>query len=210
MAPGTIIILNGTSSSGKTSILQAFQGLEERPFLDVGIDKFIWMLPKRYLNLPYWKQVFDYTYAPDDPHVISEIHSGPLGDRLISGMHQAIAALAGAGNHVIVDHVLLEERWLRECTDLFRCLNAYLVAVRCPLEIVEMRERRRKDRTLGQARAQFNVVHAHAVYDLEVDTSKSSPVECATTIHAFIHNSHPPKAFRILHGRFQKEGDQEL
>lgn len=210
MSPGTVIILNGTSSSGKTSILQAFQDLEERPFLDVGIDKFIWMLPKRYLNLPYWKQVFEYAYAPDDPYVISEIHSGALGDRLISGMHQTIAALARAGNPVIVDHVLLEERWLQECSHLFHCMNAYLVGVRCPLGIVEMRERGRKDRTLGQARAQFNVVHAHGVYDLEVDTSQLSPVECAAAIHDFIYNNPLPSAFRILYERFQKEGHHKV
>jgi chloramphenicol 3-O phosphotransferase len=45
MKPGKILILNGTSSSGKTSIVRAFQTLSEKPWLDMGIDKFIWMLP---------------------------------------------------------------------------------------------------------------------------------------------------------------------
>ena len=54
---GTIIFLNGTSSSGKTTILQALQDSLDEPFLDMGIDRFIRMLPKRYLNRPLWDDV---------------------------------------------------------------------------------------------------------------------------------------------------------
>ena len=55
--PGTIILLNGTSSSGKTSIVKALQDSMEEPYLDMGIDRFIWMLPKRFLNRPLWDEV---------------------------------------------------------------------------------------------------------------------------------------------------------
>ncbi|MFP4343184.1 MAG: phosphotransferase-like protein [Anaerolineales bacterium] len=51
--------------------------------------------------------------------------------------------------------------------------------MRCPLGVLEERERARKDRTLGQARAQFDVVHAGKIYDMEVDTSLWSAMECA-------------------------------
>ena len=44
---GTIIVLNGASSSGKTSILRAIQRMAPEPYLDAGIDRFIWMLPER-------------------------------------------------------------------------------------------------------------------------------------------------------------------
>jgi chloramphenicol 3-O-phosphotransferase len=54
-AHGTLIVLNGTSSSGKTSIAQALQDLLTEPYLQAGIDKFIFMLPSRYLNRPLWK-----------------------------------------------------------------------------------------------------------------------------------------------------------
>jgi len=52
MTLGKIIFLNGASSSGKTSILMALQEMLEEPYLNAGIDKFIWMLPKRYLDPP--------------------------------------------------------------------------------------------------------------------------------------------------------------
>jgi chloramphenicol 3-O phosphotransferase len=57
LPPGTIIFLNGTSSSGKTSLLKAIQNSFEEPLLDVGLDKFIWMLPERYLEQPLWNDV---------------------------------------------------------------------------------------------------------------------------------------------------------
>ncbi len=95
----------------------------------------------------------------------------PSVTRLVAGMHQAIVALSIAGNNVIADHVLVEPDWLRQCIDLFSPLPAFFVGVRCPLEILEQRERERRNRTWGQARAQYDLVHAHGIYDLEVDTS---------------------------------------
>jgi chloramphenicol 3-O-phosphotransferase len=50
--PGTIILLNGTSSSGKTTLLKTLQAALPEPFLDSGLDRFLWMLPKRYLEPP--------------------------------------------------------------------------------------------------------------------------------------------------------------
>lgn len=194
---GTVILLNGASSSGKTSLLRAFQNLAPEPYLDMGIDKFIWMLPKRYLNQPLWSQVFEYGYSDEDPPSITSIRPGLLGDRLIRGMHRAVLALAQEGNNVVVDHVLLEERWLSDCANLFADMKAYLVGVRCPLDVLERRERERRDRTLGQARAQHERVHAYACYDLEVDTSRQSSEECAEAILAHIRNT-APAAFRSL------------
>jgi chloramphenicol 3-O phosphotransferase len=199
MKPGTIIIINGTSSSGKTSIVRAFQNLSQEPYLDMGIDKFIWMLPKRYLDAPLWQQVYWYKYA-DDGKTILEIHSGLLGDQLFSGMHNAIHELVKSGLNIIADHVLLEKKWVTECAKLFHDLNAYLVGVRCPLDVVEERERARKDRTLGQAKAQFVATHKHCLYDLEMDTSSVSPEECAKQIIERVYNDEKPTAFSRLNG----------
>jgi chloramphenicol 3-O phosphotransferase len=187
VTPGKIIILNGTSSSGKTSIVRALQEILDEPFLDAGIDKFIWMLPRRYLDQPLWDQVLG-----------RATEAGPVGHRLMSGMHQTIAALSRAGNNVVADHVLVERQWLEECARLFSELPALFVGVRCPLAVLEQREAARKDRTLGQARAQFHLVHAHGIYDLEVDTSASSAEACALQIKQRLEDGNPPDAFRRL------------
>jgi len=192
MTNGTIIILNGTSSSGKTSLVKALQQILDEPYLDAGIDRFLWMLPKRYLDRPLWDEVLGLA-----------VKAGPTGHTLMSGMHRAIAALSRAGNHVIADHVLVERQWLQECADLFGDLPAFFVGVRCPLEILEQREKSRIDRTLGQARAQFDLVHAHGIYDLEVDTSVSSPEECALQIKKRLQDGTPPSAFKRLRSDFK-------
>jgi len=187
MTHGQIIILNGTSSSGKTSIVKALQATLDQPFLDAGIDRLIWMLPKRYLDRPLWDEILGLADK-----------AGSLGHQLMSGMHHAIAALSQRGNNVVADHVLVEPQWLQECIHLFCDLPALFVGVRCPLEVLEQRERARKDRTLGQARAQFDLVHAHGIYDLEVDTSVSSPEECAEQIKQRLDDNTPPSAFKRL------------
>ena len=184
---GTIIMLNGASSAGKTCILRMLQNLLETPYLDAGIDKFIWMLPKRYLERPLWDDVLGLAVEP-----------GETGRRLFSGMHRAIAGLAMAGNNVLADHVLVEPAWVNECAGLFCALPAYLIGIRCPLAVLEERERNRKDRTLGQARAQYPLVHAHAIYDLEVDTSQLSIEECALKIKTRIEDGAQPTAFKQL------------
>jgi chloramphenicol 3-O-phosphotransferase len=52
MNHGIIIILNGTSSSGKTGVLHALQDLLEEPYLEAGIDKLFLCFPKDTSNAP--------------------------------------------------------------------------------------------------------------------------------------------------------------
>ncbi len=196
MKPGNIIILNGTSSSGKSSILRALQEIMDEPYLDAGIDKFLWMLPRRYINEPaYWQRVYQYEWPQPDQLMI---RAAPLGHQLMDGMHQAIAALAQAGNHVVADHVLAEPAWVRQCAALFSNLPAWLVHITCPLAVLEERERARRDRTLGQARAQFHLVHAHAICDLEIDTAQHDVNACAKIIKQHMLAGPPPTAFAKL------------
>ncbi len=151
----------------------------------MGIDRFLFMLPERYLSQPLWDDVLG-----------KAVHAGTTGMLLVSGMHHAIAAAAKRGNNIVADHVFVEKIWIEECAQLFADMNAYLIGIHCPLEILEQRERNRADRTLGQARAQFGVIHRYAQYDLELDTSQRSPEECGQRILERIHTS--PVAFRNI------------
>ena len=181
-ARGRIVLLNGTTSSGNTTLVRALQAILPDPWLEIGIDRFVFALPKRYLDQPLWSEVFRYVRpdgATDGPF---RIETGDLGRRLVSGMHRTVAALAEGGLDVIVDHVLLEDGWLEECRRLWAGSAVTVVGVRCPLPVVVERERARKDRTIGQAEAQFAVVHEGRTYDLEVDTSMLSAEEAAREI----------------------------
>ena len=184
---GEIIILNGTSSAGKTSILIELQKIMNPPYLNAGFDKFIWMLPHRCLKRPLWYEVMGHANK-----------AGQIGHQLASGMHHAIVALAKAGNNVIADHVLVEQQWLDECVNLFSDLHAFFIGVKCPLEVVQQRERDRKNRTIGIAKAQYDLVHRHNIYDFEVDTSIATPEECAWKIKKRVEEGSPPNAFKRI------------
>ena len=171
-------MLNGTSSSGKTTLAKALQRRLPEPLLAIGIDTVVFALPGRWLNPPGWHEVFRYEGAGDS----LTITAGPLGDRLVAGLHRMVAGLADLGWDVVVDHVLLDAGWVRDAAGTLAPYPLLSVGVRCPLAEVVRREATRGDRTLGQARAQFESVHAHAGYDIEVDTSLATPDECAATI----------------------------
>jgi chloramphenicol 3-O phosphotransferase len=171
--PGTIVVLNGAAGAGKSSICRALQDRSESPFLYAGIDTFLRMLPASWLEGERWLDVMGRHDGP-----------GETGRRLVSGMHGAVAALARAGNNVAMDHVMVERAWIAECAGLFAALPAWFVGVHAPLDVLERRERERPDRqaTIGEAAKQHRIVHASAAYDLELDTSRLSPDECADAI----------------------------
>jgi len=79
---GRIIILNGPSSSGKTSIAQALQDILAEPHFYIGVDDALRMLPKRFR---------DWSKAENNRAVY----------KAISGFHHAIAALAAASRRRI-------------------------------------------------------------------------------------------------------------
>jgi chloramphenicol 3-O phosphotransferase len=198
MRIGHIILLNGTSSAGKSKLAKALQTSLSEPYLHVGIDTMVFALPKRYLNPPLWQEVFKYTWPPEGSDGDLVIEAAPLGHQLISGLHHTVAALAQTGNNVIVDHVLLDPTWVRECATVLGRFPVLFVGVYCPLAVVEQRERDRQDRTLGQARAQFHKVHAHGIYDVTVDTSQMTTEACAAHILAYVQPNLPPSALTTL------------
>jgi chloramphenicol 3-O phosphotransferase len=173
-----IILLNGVGSSGKTSLARALQAASKDPFLHVQMDAFIAMLPARYLNDP---DGFTFASSTVDGKSVVSIQSGPVAQQAMRGMRHAMVALASAGNNLIVDEVLLGEE-KNEYARLFEPFQLITVGVHCPLQVLEERERQRGDRLVGLARWQYNKVHAGMTYSVTVDTSETSPEECAQII----------------------------
>ena len=169
-------------ASGKSTLVRALQARLDGPWLGVGIDTVVFALPKAYLDLPRLGEVFRYVPAEPGSAAPFRIETGELGLRLVDGLHRMVASLADAGLSVIVDHVLLEPEWLPDLAARLAGHEVLFVGVRCPLEVVVERERERRDRTIGQAAAQFDVVHRAGGYDLEVDTSVLAPDEAAERI----------------------------
>ncbi|MFF7680175.1 chloramphenicol phosphotransferase CPT family protein [Actinacidiphila glaucinigra] len=174
---GQIIFLNGTSSSGKSSIARELLQILDESFFHMPVDAFHAMRSDR--DIP-------------DEHLQAEI------DRTAMGFHRAVAGMAAAGNNVVVDHVL-SQRWrLLDCLDLFPAQNVVLVGVHCPLPELARREQIRGDRTPGLAARQFEQVHTHGIYDIECDTSKNTPREIAQQIKSALAQRPIPTAFTRL------------
>ena len=173
-----IVLLNGVGSAGKSSIAKALQTITSTPFLHVQMDAFIDMLPEA---LQDHADGFSFETVLEDGKPSVVIRSGPVGARAMRGMRHAIAAMAGQGNNLIIDDVIFNDE-IAEYVELLSGFDLYLVGVFAPLEVLEAREAARANRLPGLARWQYPRVHKGMDYDLEVDTSRLTPLECARRI----------------------------
>ncbi|MFI0787509.1 chloramphenicol phosphotransferase CPT family protein [Streptomyces lydicus] len=186
MTPGRIIFLNGTSSSGKSSIARELLDiLEDGVFFHLAVDGFNAMRTKRALGA-------------------EELDAALRRTRM--GFHRSIAAMAEVGNDVVVDHVLSEPWRLLDCLTVLPPEDVLFVGVHCPLDELARREESRGDRPPGLAVQQYDLVHGHGDYDLECDTSTADPRACAQRIKEFLPNRPSPTAFTRLRGRLLTGG----
>lgn len=174
---GLIVFLNGTSSSGKSSIATELLRILDEPYFHMPVDTFHAMRSR--------------TPVPPD-ELDTVLH------RTWQGYHRAVAGMAAAGNNVVMDHILSAAWRLKDCLSLFVPQDVVLVGVHCPPDELERRERERGDRPPGLAARQLKQVHAHGVYDIECDTSVSDALECARRIMDFLRARPTPTAFQRL------------
>ncbi|MFF6824904.1 AAA family ATPase [Streptomyces longwoodensis] len=176
---GTIIFLNGTSSSGKSTIAAELTRVLDEPCFHMAVDTFHAMRSR----------------APVPAERLDDVLH-----RTWQGFHRAVAGMAAAGNDVVVDHVLSAEWRLRDCLALFDPRDVVFVGVHCPPAELERRERARGDRPTGLAARQLPQVHAHGVYDLECDTAREDATAVAHRIKDFLPRRPSPTAFEKLRG----------
>lgn len=197
MQSGRIIVLNGTSSAGKSSIARALQDTMDEPYAHLLIEAFLPRLPARYLSGDHP----DGIRVEEMPDGGRFVVSGALGERMVAGFYAAVAAVSRAGNNVIVDTLMGDPFDAAECALHFSELDVLVVGVHCPLAILEEREQARGDRIPGLARGELTRVHRYAVYDLEIDTSENSPQECAAAIIERLGNGADARAIAEMRKR---------
>ncbi len=175
----SVIILNGVGSVGKSSTARALQDLLAKPYLHVSMDAFVDMLPQRLFGHPDG-MIFETILEQGSPSVV--IRTGPVMARTMRGMRHAIAALAMQGNDLIVDDVMMQPADADAYRAVLTGTELRFVGLFAPLQVLEQRERARGDRELGLARWQFDRVHRGQAYDLEIETSGSTPEQNARRI----------------------------
>jgi chloramphenicol 3-O phosphotransferase len=142
------------------------------------MDAFLDMVPDAYHGHP---DGFTYQTVHQDGKPLVVIKTGSVGERTMRGMQHAIAAMAGQGNNLIIDEVTLGNKRAAYANLLSR-FEVFMVGVFAPLDLLEARQLHRGDRLIGLARWQYDRVHKDMKYDLEVDTSRATPMECANLI----------------------------
>ena len=175
MVTTQVIVLNGASSSGKTSIARCLKAVLPHPWLSLGVDTLLAAMPAS-------------TRASTAGIEITSdgtVCVGPEFRMLEAAWITGIAAMVGAGARIIVDEVFLDgaasqARWQHGLAGL----DVLWVGVRCEPEVAAARELARGDRVPGMAAHQAGAVHEGVVYDLEVDTTHAEALECAETIAA--------------------------
>ena len=202
---GKIIFLNGTSSAGKTTLALALQEALPDQWLHVALDQFRDGLPAKYrgLNSPEGstgEAGLNVVPVTDGETHYTAIKFGSTGRTMLLGMRRAIRALADAGNNIIIDDIVLEKAFLEDYLSVFNGLDVVFVGVRCPLTVINEREKARPGRFPGTALGHIEICHSHDDYDVDVDTSIDSPVDCALKVVEFL-DTKPPGAFERIRSR---------
>jgi len=188
-----VILVNGPSSAGKTTLCRALQAAIEEPYLVTAFDDFVFMAAPRYYrgadtahqdahDLYTALGVEMVTTSPPGAPPAVTARFGPVFRRILDAMAPAVRALVDGGNAVIFDHVLHDRAMQESCRKAFDGLDVFSVGVTCAIEILEERERERGDRVLGRARGLAGVVHGFMSYDVMVDTGTMTPAACVSAI----------------------------
>ena len=155
------ILLNGASSSGKSTLARSLQKYiknnRKEEYIITSIDEF--------LNMTVDEPIYE-----DDVFEIS-----PL-------LCQKALNILKTGQGVIIDHVITSERIYKQLTEILQEYKLIKVQTKCPLNELIRREKERKDRYVGSAEASYEYLYPKEGYDLTLNTFKLSSEECAKRI----------------------------
>ena len=164
MEKGRIVFLNGVTSSGKTSIVEAIQAREDVFFYVVANDLFQEMVGEKHLKENYWKH-------------LSEI---------IIMMYHTAKLYSDMGKNVLIDGILVERDEIKphyqQLLEILKENPLDVVEIYCPLDICKKRNIMRGDRYETQSEEQHELMAKNIAYRLRIDTSLYSSIECADMI----------------------------
>jgi chloramphenicol 3-O phosphotransferase len=190
-----LIVLNGTSSAGKTTLAAAVAEQCPTPLQVSGVDTFLALQPDSMFAPPgsdVPSDGFTWCAVEVEGREAWAVRPGRKGEALMRAVHAYWAACAQEGIHQVVDHVLLSEAMAADLQERLQPHDPLFVDVRCPLNVVDQRERERGDRLIGQGRGIGATVHDFLTYDVHVDTSLMRPEHAAEVVLAAVRRRiHP-------------------
>lgn len=217
---GQIVVVNGTSGSGKSSTCETFVQRQDGFWLLYGIDHFLaGTMPAKYGHHgPYSEQgIQAVPRDPADPDGPLKWRFGPKGQAAFSAFHDWTAAASRNGANIIFDHLLMTDPpVLADLAHRLDGLPALLVTLKPPYEVLEQRVAQREmtkklptdastiiDR-LNRLRGWFyEAVYENDIADLTIDTSLHGLEEVADMIAARLADG-PGAAFARIRARYPK------
>lgn len=207
---GKIILLIGSSSSGKTTLASNLQNMAPEVFLKVGVDtavleythlRYIAGVPEKkndsswqnseHETSEYHKQGSSWVAAGVNtlnPHPHLRYRMGPVARLSFSATYATMAAVSRQGFNVVSDHCFHFQNSLDEARHYFKDLPVTYVRLHPSLEILNQREVERGDRMIGMAESVYYQMVNDYEADLELDTGILSSEDCANTILTLISN----------------------
>ena len=173
----TVVVLNGTSSSGKTTIAKAFQELAGSVYLNFSIDSILDALPASALAC----------IRAGDPI------PGIAFKDLVAAYYACVRELASRGHDLVIDNAITARYQAEHFVTALDGHDVLMVFVGCPEPVLRGRENARGDRRVGLASDQLPGVERWLQYDVRIDTSITSPAEAAAQIVAALRS--PRDAF---------------
>lgn len=157
---GSVIVVNGASSAGKSTLVSAAQPRMPRPFVAHGLDLYLFT-----------------AFLPRDGEGV--VRDWPtLRPRVLDGFHRSLRGFADAGVDVLCDVVLESQAQADAMDAALADLDAFWVGLHASPDILRRRELARGDRPVGDAERDLATVHSFHRYDLELDSADGSVV-CA-------------------------------
>lgn len=194
-----IILLNGTSSAGKTTIAKIMQEKYPGIFLLYGIDNVVQTaFPLKCDYPPFNEQAIKVTVSEINGQPAAKLSVSPYMYPVYKAAVSFYKTLSRSGYDIIVDEVLFDENRVSHYFELLSGEKVYFIGVKPSKEVVIQREIERKDRFRGLAAGLYDEVYDPAfTYDLLLDPGQLSPEECADKILKYIAENKDPQGFAV-------------
>lgn len=224
--PGQIIIVSGTSGSGKSTACELFAKRSDDFWLLYGIDHFMaGTFPAKFGHHGPRAQegVYAHPRDPADPEGALRWSFGPHGRQAFATFHEWIAAASRQGCNILVDHLMmLDPPVIQDIVWRLEGLPVLYVNLKPPFEVLMERvasrtmDKKMPTDLLGEDTVRkiverlsrlrpwfYDAVYENDVVDMEIDTVAHDPEAVCAMIEARLAEG-PGTAFERLRERWPK------
>ena len=187
MSIGLVLVLDGPSSVGKSTTLEALQRRwpveQSGPLVAAGLDATRALLGPG--GRGRWAELVDRvepSVAGRPPH----FRYGPLGRELVSGMHRVAATWARSGFDVGLDHCIVDTAMLADLRRACDGVPLLVIGMTCDPVVLDDRELDRRDVVEGRSASQRAAV-LEVKHEAVIDTTEATTDEVVAEVMAIVH-----------------------